>query len=367
MSDKITLRWGIIGCGLISGHFTKDLLVDPKSRGVTDVVHQVVAIGSRSLSKVEAFVAETNADKSIAKAYGTYEEVYADPNVDIVYVGTPHTYHYENSRDALLAGKHVLCEKPFTSNAAELRDLIKLASEKKLFLMEAMWTRFQPIAYDIKKVIDSGVLGDIKVLHADLSGDFDVDNIPVTHRILDPKLGGGAILDLGPYPFIWSHLALYEHEKNNRRRPTSVVGAILKSPITGVDSSTSFTLTFEELQAQAILTCSITIPPPSPSLTIRFRSGTITVDAPIYRPLSYTIHYFSQPGSGEIVKTETKTFKHVGRGHHYMADAVARDIQAGKLENDTWNLETSLFQMEVFDEVRRQGGYQLPPGVEKVV
>jgi len=233
--------------------------------------------------------------------------------------------------------------------------------------MEAMWTRFQPIAHEIKKVIDSGELGDVRVLHADLSGDFDIDNQPKTHRILDPKLGGGAILDLGPYPLVWAIIALYEHAANARQRPSQITGSILKTPLTGVDSSTSCTLTFDKLQAQAILSCSITLPPPTPGVIIRFRNGNIIIQPPIYCPPSFIVQHFSKPGSGEIVKEEKREFKHIGRGHHYMADAAARAIREGKTECDLWSLEKSLFEMEVFDEVRRQGGYQLPPGVEQVV
>ncbi|KAF8582789.1 NAD(P)-binding protein [Ramaria rubella] len=364
---KVTLRWGIIGCGGISRHFVEDLLVDPTTRNTNDVEHRVVAAGSRTIVKAEEFIKLTKADQHNAQGYGTYEQVYANENIDIIYVGTPHTYHYENTRDALLAGKHVLCEKPFTSNAAELRDLIEIAKKRGLFLMEAMWTRFQPIAHEVKKVIDSGELGDIRVLHADLSGDFDIENIPTTHRILDPNLGGGALLDLGPYPFVWSIIALYEHQANNKQRPSSIAASILKTPLTGVDSSTSFTLTYNRLQAQAILSCSITLPPPKPPLTMRFRNGNIIIQEPIYRPMSFTVQYFSKPGSGEVVREETREFIHTGRGHHYMADAVARSIRDGKTEHELWNLETSLFEMEVFDEVRRQGEYKLPPGVEKVL
>ncbi|KAF8518054.1 NAD(P)-binding protein, partial [Hysterangium stoloniferum] len=359
------LRWGIIGCGAISRQFVKDLLINPETRGVRDVKHRVVAAGSRDLEKAEAFIVETGA--SGAKGWGKYEEVYTDKNVDIIYVGTPHTYHYENTRDALLAGKHVLCEKPFTSNAAELRALVALSKQKNLFLMEAMWTRFQPIAHEVKKVIDSGILGHIKVLHADLSGDFDIGNIPKTHRILDPMLGGGGLLDLGPYPFIWTSVALYENIANGRQRPSSIVGSMLKTPITGVDSSTSITLNFDKLEAQAILTTSITLPSPNPPLTMRFKKGNIIIASPIYCPPSFTVQYFSKPGSGVIVKEETRMFSHTGRGHHFIADAAARSIRDGKIENDTWNLECSLVQMEIFDEVRRQGGYALPAGVEKVV
>ncbi|KAI0072698.1 NAD(P)-binding protein [Panus rudis PR-1116 ss-1] len=366
-NQPFVLRWGIISTGKIAEAFVKDLLVDPKTRNVEDISHKVAAVGSRSVQKAQAFIdAYAAGDKNI-KAYGSYAEVYADKDVDAIYIGTPHTHHYENARDALLAGKHVLCEKATTSNAAELRALLKLAKERNLFFMEAMWTRFQPLTKAVKEVAEEGTLGDPVVLHADLSGDFDIENIPKTHRILDPHLGGGALLDLGPYPMIWAVLALYEHPSNKKNRPTQITGSILKTPLTGVDSSTSFTLNFTEtLRAQAILSCSITLPPPSPGVTIRYRNGNILIQPPIYCPKTFIVQYFDKPGSGFVVKEEKRSFKYIGGGWHYEADEVARCIRDGKVESDTWGHDKSLLLMDVFDEVRKQGDYKLPEGVEKV-
>lgn len=132
--------------------------------------------------------------------------------MDGVYIGTPHTHHYQNALDAIKAGKHVLCEKPVTTNAAELRSLLAAAKEHNVFFMEAVWTRFQPLALEVKKIAEDGSLGLPEMLHADLSGDFNIHSmsevialsksltlkldIPVTHRILDPTLAGGALFDL---------------------------------------------------------------------------------------------------------------------------------------------------------------------------
>ncbi|KAI0343246.1 NAD-P-binding protein [Trametopsis cervina] len=361
-----TLRWGIIATGWISKTFVLDLLADPKERDVSDVAHEVAAVGSRTIESAQKFI-DAHALKTNAKAYGSYEELYADSNVDAIYIGTPHTMHYENARDALRAGKHVLCEKATTSNAAELRALLAIAKEKNLFFMEAMWTRFQPLVKDIKQVAEEGSLGLPVVLHADLAGDFDIENIPKTHRILDPKLGGGALLDLGPYPMIWAVLGLYEHPANKGARPTSITGSILKTPLTGVDSSTTIVLNFtEHLQAQAILSCSITLPSHEPGVTIRYRNGNIKVPAPIYRPTSFTVEYFDKPGSGNVVRSETRTFRFSGGGWYYEADEVARSIKDGKTESEVWGHDKSLLLMDVFDAVRKQGGYELPEGVEKV-
>jgi predicted dehydrogenase len=366
-TEPFVLRWGIAGAGAISTKFVTDILLDPITRNVTDIKHKLAAVGSRDILRGQEFVKKLTGGDDSVKVYGSYQELCNDPDIDAIYIGTPHTHHYAVVLLALNASKHVLCEKPFTSNAAELKALVKLAKEKKRFLMEAMWTRFQPIAIEIKKVIDEGSLGDIRVLHADLSGDFDVDNIPDTHRILDPRLGGGALLDLGPYPLVWAIIAMYEHKANERSPPSKVVGSMIKSPRTGVDSTTTFVLSFDKIHGQAILSCGITMSSPMPAITIRFRNGNIIVDGKIYRPTSFTVQYFDKPGSSVVVREEKKEFSHVGGGWHYQADEVARCIRDGKLESELWSLDKSILAMEVFDQVRQQNGYAFPEGVEQVV
>lgn len=180
-------------------------------------------------------------------------------------------------------------------------------------------------------------------------------------------------------------LALYEHPSNKNARPTSVTGSILTTPITGVDASTSFTVNFtEHLRAQAVLSCSMTVPTAHFGATIRYKNGNIIVKPPIFRSPSFTVQYFDKTG-GEVVREETKTFKYVGGGWHFEADEVARCLRDGKLESDSWGHEKSIIVMEIFDEVsaplpvcvastqycrssqvRRQGKYVLPEGVEKI-
>ncbi|TDL23797.1 NAD-P-binding protein [Rickenella mellea] len=367
-AEPLVFNWGVISTGKIAGCFVRDALVDPKTRDVHDIVHKIVAVGSRDVQKAQEFIdREIPGDKSV-KAYGSYGEVYTDPNVNAVYIGTPHTYHYENARDAIVAKKHVLCEKPVTSNAAELRSLLKLAKEHNVFFMEAMWTRFQPLVRELKKIAEAGELGEPVVLHADLSGDFDIENIPKTHRILDPHLGGGGLLDLGPYPLVWAIVALYEHPSNKSNRPSHISGSMLKTPLTGVDSSTSFTLTFSEadLHAQAVLSCSINIAPQVPGVTIRYRKGVIYVQPPIYCPTTFSVQYYDKAGTGKVVREEKREANYEGKGWHFQADEVARCVRVGKLESDLWGHDKSLLEMDIFDEVRRQGGYKFPEGVEKV-
>ncbi|KAG2349693.1 NAD(P)-binding protein [Suillus weaverae] len=344
-----TLRRGIISTGWIAEQVVR--------RGTNDVVHKVTAVGSRSAEKAQKFINEfVNGDKT-GRAYGTYDKVYADKDrgsLSRPYLGTPHTYHYTNALDALKAKKHVLCEKPVTCNAAELRSLITTAKENGVFFMEAPWTRFQPLAKEVKELIDSGTPGLPVVVHADFSVDFGIDKLPLTHpTMLDPKLGGG-----GPYPLIWTILALYEHPANKRTKPSNVTGTMYKTPITGVDCNTSYIVTFSPnsstgstLAAQAVLSCSMNVVSHNPGVTIRFEKGT-----------SYTVQYFQEGKPGEISREDIRTFEYVGSGWHFQADEVARCVRDGKLESELWSHDKSILEMQV----RRQGGYRFPDGIEKV-
>ncbi|KAF9006004.1 NAD(P)-binding protein [Cyathus striatus] len=363
----LQLHWGIISTGFIAESFVKDLLIDPKTRDVHDVVHKVVAVGSRSVAKAQEFIDKVAGGEKSIKPYGTYEELYADKNVEAIYIGTPHTYHYTNALDAIKARKHVLCEKPVTCNGAELRSLIAAAKEHNVFFMEALWTRFQPLSLEVIKIAQEGTLGAPLVLQADLSGNFGLDKIPKTHRILDPELGGGALLDLGPYPLVWAIMLLYENPLNELTNPTTITGNMLKTHLTNVDRNTVFTLNFSKakLSAQAILSCSINLNSPEPGVTIRLEKGTIKVKPPIYCPQEFTVEFYGN--TGNLVREEKRVFQYIGKGWHFQADEVARCIRDGKNESSLWGHNKSLLEMEIFDEVRKQGEYVFPPGVEKVI
>ncbi|KAL1746832.1 hypothetical protein HDZ31DRAFT_80968 [Schizophyllum fasciatum] len=384
-SEPFVFNWGIISTGQIATKFVDDLLIDPKTRSVDDVAHKIVAVGSRSTTKAQEFIdARINGDKSV-KAHGSYEEVFADPvsTSELHSLCTPHTLHYPVALAALRAGKHVLCEKPVTSNAAELRALLAAAREagashgKPVFFMEAMWTRFLPIAREVMKIVESGELGLPVAVHADLSGDFQIENLPKTHRILDPHLGGGALLDLGPYPLVWAIMLLYEHPANASARPSRITGSMIKTPRTGVDVTSAFTLTFSPstlpgaeaasqaaLNAQAHLTCSAVTHTLDPGATLRFQHGLIHLTSPIFRPQSFTLEH--QDARGLVVSKEERKADYVGGGWHFQADEVARCVRDGKTESALWSHDKSLLEMEIFDEVRKQGEYKFPAGVEHV-
>lgn len=193
-----TLTW-TPATGGIAELFTKDLMLDPSTRQVSDVKHTVAAAASSSsVSRAKQFL-ETCKCPPSAKAYGSYEELVKDPDIDIIYVATPHSHHYQNTMLCLLNGKHVLCEKAFTVNAAQAKKLVETAKEKNLFLMEAVWTRFFPLSIQIRKMIEDGQLGAVHRVIADLSFGQDVENTwgadGAKHRMVNMDLAGGALLD----------------------------------------------------------------------------------------------------------------------------------------------------------------------------
>ncbi len=171
-------------------------MVDPSTREVTDVKHTVVAAASSSSAeRAKKFLQDCKCP-SDAAAYGSYAELVKDKNVDIIYIATPHSHHYQNAMLCLEAGKHVLCEKAFTVNAAQAKKLVETAKAKKLFLMEAVWTRYFPLSIQIRKMITDGSIGKVHRVIADLSFAQEVEEVWGTeHRMVNLDLAGGAMLD----------------------------------------------------------------------------------------------------------------------------------------------------------------------------
>ena len=192
------LRWGILGTGWIARQMTSDLAINGST---------VTAVGSRTQEKADAYAAEFG----IPPAHGSYEALVADPEVDVIYVATPHPSHVADATLALNAGKHVLLEKPYTINAAEARVVADLASERGLVVLEAMWTRWMPHMIRLREIIAAGTLGDVRTVIVDHNQKLSQDP---AHRLQDPALGGGALLDLGIYPvsFAWDVFGAPDHD-----------------------------------------------------------------------------------------------------------------------------------------------------------
>jgi predicted dehydrogenase len=221
-----TIRWGILGLGKIAHSFTKDLLLVEGAK--------LAAVASRSADKAATFAKEYN----VPLALGSYEALFESDAVDVIYIATPHTSHAEWSIKAMEHGKHVLCEKPLGVNAAEVRQMVECANKNGVFLMEALWSRFNPSIKAVKKLVDSGQIGELRYLHATF-GFYALDKDPAG-RLLNPDLAGGSILDIGIYPVFLAYLML--------GKPVSIQSRaiILDS---GVEVQTAMLLDYPNAQA----------------------------------------------------------------------------------------------------------------------
>jgi predicted dehydrogenase len=305
--------------------------------------------------------------ESHAKAYGSYGELVKDPNVDIIYVATPHSHHFQNSMLALEAGKHVLCEKAFTVNAAQAKILVETAKAKKLFLMEAVWTRYFPLSIKIREMVIAGEIGVVHRVSADLSiGEAKEDgsiNFPDSNRMVNLDLAGGALLDLGIYSLTWVFQILYHCQPEPREAP-KVFGAINKYAKTGADEMTSIILQFPKHRSMGIALTSLLVPTDpdghvsGAAVRIQGTKGEIQVMGPIYRPTHYRVIGLDGKGMVEEIEAPIPTDPHRkgdGWGMYWEADEAARCLRDGKLESDGIGWEESLVIMETMDEVRRQG------------
>lgn len=316
------LRWGILGTGAIARAFAADL-------GMTDS-GVAAAVGSRQPQSAERF----GEDFQIPRRYGGYDALVADPEVDVVYVATPHPFHHPNTRLALDAGKPVLVEKPFTMNAAEARDLVTTARQRGLFLMEAMWTRFLPGMVEIRHLLADKALGDIVTVTADHGQWFP--RAPES-RLFAPELGGGALLDLGVYPVSFASMVL--------GRPARMV-ALVDAAFTGVDGQTSMIFGYSG-GAHAVLTCTSAARSPTVGAIVGTEAR-IEIDSDFYALTSYTV--ISRGGERRRVE-----HPRLGNGLRYEADEVARCLRGGLGESPVMPLAESVAIMETMDAVLAHG------------
>jgi predicted dehydrogenase len=315
------VRWGILGTGGIASAFVTDLQLTDS--GVA------VAVGSRSQESADRF-ADTF---GIASRHASYEFLVADPDVDVIYVATPHPMHHDNAILALRAGKHVLVEKPFTMNGVQAREIVRVARESGLFAMEAMWTRFLPHVAVIRDWLARGVLGDIVTVTADHGQWFAED---AGFRLFAPELGGGALLDLGVYPVSFASMVL--------GTPSRVMS--LSDPaFTGVDAQTSMLFGYDSA-AQAVLTCTLRAKSPTRAAIVG-RDARIEIEGDFYAPVAVTLI----PRNGDPTRVESV---HEGRGLYRQADEVARRLAAGDLESPLMPLDETISIMETMDTVLTQ-------------
>jgi predicted dehydrogenase len=312
------LGWGLIGTGGIAHAFAADLTFTDSGRAV--------AVGSRHLDSANRFADEFD----IPNRHASYEALVADPDVDVVYVATPHPMHHANALLALRAGKPVLVEKAFTMNATEAQELVAVARAEGLFLMEAMWTRFLPHIAEIRRLLAEGALGNIVTVTADHGQWFAQD---AEFRLFAPELGGGALLDLGVYPVSFASMVL--------GTPDRIV-TLIDPAFTGVDGQTSMLFGYAS-GAQAVLTCTLSAKSPTRAAIVG-TDARIEIDGEFYAPTSFTL--ISRTGERTDFEAPPE-----GRGLWHQADEVARCLREGLLESPLMPLDESISIMQTMDAV----------------
>lgn len=318
MSRKI--NWGIIGLGNIAGKFAEDLELSTAS--------VLCGVGSRKIGKAKEFGKKYNS----VKYYGSYEDLADDPEIDVVYVATPHTFHRENTLMCLKKGKAVLCEKPMGINSDEVRILVEEARAQNLFLMEGIWTRFIPATEKLINILDEKILGDVEFIRADFGFKADVN---FESRIYNKKLGGGSLLDIGIYPIYLSLLALGQ--------PLDIK-AIARMTKTDVDSYCSMLFSYKN-GAKASLESTIEADS-STEAYINGSRGSLKLHSRFHHTEKITIFRHE--------KVETLNIKYKGNGYIHEIDEVNKCLLNGETESSKLPLQTSVELMAIIDKVKKQ-------------
>lgn len=333
MSEKKMIKWGILGCGGIAQKFAEAL---QQTEGAV-----LYAAAARDGDRASTFARQWGFEKSIEG----YRALMADPEVDIIYIATPHSYHYAHARLCLEAGKHVLCEKPITVNVRQLQKLTKLAKEKGCFLMEALWTRFLPGITRIKEMIDAGVIGKPVMLDADFGINIPYD---AEHRLYNPLLAAGALLDIGIYPLF---LAMYLFGKPEILKAHSVLNE------SKIDLTTSI---IAQSKSGVMCTLNATSQANTPvKARISGTKGYIETDNWWFTPVDITLQV-------EGKKKEVLAFPPIANGYEYEAMEAVHCLREGKTESDIMPHDFSMMLMEQMDEIRKRTGITYPDVIESV-
>lgn len=330
----------------------------------------MAAASSSSKSRAEAFLQDVGAPDS-AKPYGSYADLVADPDVQIIYVATPHSHHFQNAMLALEAGKHVLCEKALTVNASQAKKLYAKAQEKNLFFLEAVWTRFFPLSIKIREMIANKEIGDVCRIFADLSfeaskpdGSLDFAD---DHRMVNLNLAGGALLDLGIYSLTWVFQTTYHLHSD--KEPPKVIASMNKYARTGADENTTVIVSFPKNKTMGIATTGLRAASDidekgtaGAPIRIQGSEGEIQVMGPAYQPLQYKVIKKAKPGQLEVVDCPIPKdpARDWGYGMFWEADECARCLRDGKYESATLPWKESILIMETMEEALRQGGVEYP-------
>jgi predicted dehydrogenase len=320
-----TLRWGIASTGTISNSMAEALATVDGA--------EIVAVGSRTQAAADAFAAV----HMIENAHGSYDELWADPDVDVIYVGSPHSEHHWMTLAALDGGKHVLCEKAFAVNAGEAREMIEAAGRNERFLMEAMWSWFMPAWHELRSRIAGGAIGE--VISVDANFAIPVRDEDGRHR--RPDLAGGALLDLGIYPLSIGRFLLGEATevkalgRLTRQGVDGLVGGVMRHQSGAITTFTTSIDAMSDLTARVVGT-----------------EGIAVVAAPFWFPSEFTItrHDGSAPDRVEPPN----------RGLAHEIEHAMERIRVGAIESDIQTWDATLANMELMDEIRRQLGVVYP-------
>jgi len=320
------VRWGIVGAGNIANSFAKDLALVAGNR--------LCAVASRSLDKASKFAENHGAEH----AFGSYGELFKSDVVDVVYIATPHTSHADLSIRAMHHKKHVLCEKPMGVNSDEVKRMTDKARENKVFLMEALWSRFNPTIRKVKQLVDDGEIGTIAYLKADFAF-YGLDR-DESGRVLNPDLAGGSVLDIGIYPIFLSYLML--------GMPKSIT-AQAHFYKTGVESQTAMILEYDK--AHALLFSGLASNSEMKA-EIAGSEGTLFIKPRWHEATGYRLQKGSHLEDVEVGK--------LGKGYTYEIEEVSSCLKAGQLESKLWSHQNTIDLCSLLDSVREKAGIKFP-------
>ena len=318
-------NWGIIAPGRIAEKFASDIsLVEGAN---------LYAVASRNHSRAQRFANQFNAEV----AYGSYEELAKDPRVDVVYIASPHIFHFEHSMLCLQNGKHVLCEKPMGMNAQQVEELSRVASAKNLFLMEALWTKFSPSFRKCYQIVNNGDLGEIRYIQSNFCFKAEYDT---TKRLFNKTLGGGSLLDIGIYPVFF---ALELTGKPDAILASAAIGT------TGVDESCSIIFQYKQKRILANLSSSFLVNAPTEAIIAGSR-GFIRMHSKWHEPTSFDL----------VIDGEKQhySFDEPGFGYQHEIEEVIKCLNHGDLQSAEFPHSKSLRLHETLDQIRQQIGLE---------
>jgi len=325
-----TIRWGFLGTGHIAHKFASDL------RFVEDA--ELIAVGSRSKQSADDFCKEFR----VKYAHNSYEELAQNPDVDVIYIATPHSLHCENTLLCLQHHKAVLCEKPFAMNARQANAMISFAKDRKVFLMEALWTKFHPHYIKMQEIIGQGLLGEIRAVLVN----FGFKPIPpVPARLFDPELGGGTVMDIGIYNVFMAISILGKPDH---------IDAVMTPASTGVDEQCAILFRYKNgAMAQLFSTFSSNL---GTEADICGAEGRIRLTSRFYEPSATVEFYKDRADSKEIIPVT----KEAGFGYHYEARHVNDCLRKGLTESPVVTFADTVLLMETLDKIRAIAGIRYP-------